>query len=87
VLERYFRWTSGVKMRIRRLAPEEVRPGARVRGRTLIEVGSDHEIDNMEGICVHKGARGDTVVSLISDDNFNHFLQRTVFLQFTLSSE
>ena len=87
VLERYFRWTSGVKMRIRRLTPEEVRPGARVRGRTLIEVGSDHDIDNMEGICVHRGARGDTVVSLISDDNFNHFLQRTVFLQFTLSSE
>ena len=87
VLERYFRWTSGVKMRIRRLAPDEIRPGARVRGRTLLEVGSDHEIDNMEGICVHKGPREDTVVSLISDDNFNHFLQRTVFLQFTLSGE
>jgi hypothetical protein len=23
-------------------------------------------------------------VSIISDDNFNHFLQRNVFLQFTL---
>jgi hypothetical protein len=87
VLERYFRWTSGVKMRMRRLTPDEVKPGARVKGRTLIEVGADHEIDNMEGLCVHKGARGDTVVSLISDDNFNRFLQRTVFLQFTLSGE
>ena len=31
-----------------------------------------------------RGAGGETVLSLISDDNFNHFLQRTVFLQFTL---
>jgi hypothetical protein len=41
----------------------------------------------MEGIAVHRGARGETVVSLISDDNFNSFLQRTVFLQFTLLGE
>ena len=38
----------------------------------------------MEGLGVHRGAGGETVLSLISDDNFNHFLQRTVFLQFTL---
>ena len=38
----------------------------------------------MEGLAVHRGAAGETVLSLISDDNFNHFLQRTVFLQFTL---
>ena len=30
VLERYFRWTAGVKMRIRRLAPGEIVPGARI---------------------------------------------------------
>ena len=41
----------------------------------------------MEGLAVHRGARGETVVSLISDDNFNHFLQRTIFLQFALASE
>ena len=41
----------------------------------------------MEGMAVHRGARGETVVSLISDDNFNSFLQRTIFLQFALVSE
>ncbi len=87
VLERYFRWTEGVKMRIRRLSPAEIVPGARVTGRTLLEADSSYEIDNMEGIAVHRGARGEMVVSLISDDNFNHFLQRTVFLQFTLAGE
>jgi hypothetical protein len=38
----------------------------------------------MEGLAVHHRRRRRTVLSLISDDNFNHFLQRTVFLQFSL---
>jgi hypothetical protein len=84
VLERYFRWTEGVKMRIRQLEANEIVPGARLAGHTLIEADSGFEIDNMEGLAVHKGANGETVLSLISDDNFNHALQRTVFLQFTL---
>jgi hypothetical protein len=87
ILERYFRWTSGVKMRIRRLAPGEIVPGARMTGRTLLEADSSYEIDNMEGMAVHRSTRGETVVSLISDDNFNGFLQRTILLQFTLLSE
>jgi hypothetical protein len=36
-------------------------------------------------MAVHRAAGGETVVSLISDDNFNRLLQRTVFLQFTLA--
>ena len=36
---------------------------------------------------MHRGAGGETILSLISDDNFNHFLQRTVFLQFTLHDD
>jgi hypothetical protein len=87
VLERYFRWTEGVKMRLRRLAAGEIVPGARLTGQTLIEADSSFEIDNMEGLAVHRGPEGDTVLSMISDDNFNHILQRTVFLQFTLLEE
>jgi hypothetical protein len=84
VLERHFRWFSGVQMRIRRLRPGEMRPGARLTGHTVLQADSGHEVDNMEGMAVHRGARGETVVSLISDNNFRTFLQRTVFLQFTL---
>ncbi len=87
VLERHFRWTSGIKMRIRRLEAKEIAPGARVAGRILIEADSRHEIDNMEGIAVHRGPSGESVVSIISDDNFNRFLQRTVLLQFALAGE
>jgi hypothetical protein len=84
VLERYFRWSEGVKMRLRHVPAGEIAPGARITGRTLIEADSSFDIDNMEGLSVHRGAGGETILSLISDDNFNHFLQRTVFLQFTL---
>ena len=38
----------------------------------------------MEGLALHTGARGETVLTLISDDNFNHFLQRNILLQFAL---
>lgn len=84
VLERYFRWTEGVKMRLRYIAAGEIAPAARIAGETLFEGDSSFEIDNMEGLAVHRTADGATVVSMISDDNFNRLLQRTVFLQFTL---
>jgi hypothetical protein len=87
VLERYFRWTEGVKMRLRRLAAGEIEPGARLTGQTLIEADGSFEIDNMEGLAVHRDAGGETVLTMISDDNFNHMLQRTLLLQFTLIEE
>jgi hypothetical protein len=87
VLERHYRWTTGVKMRIRRLQPAEITSGARLTGQTMFEADSGYEIDNMEGMAVHRGPRGETVVSLISDDNFNRLLQRTILLQFTLLGE
>jgi hypothetical protein len=86
VLERYFRWTTGVSMRIRRLQPAEIRPGARLTGRIVFQGDSSYEIDNMEGLAVHRAAGGETVITLISDDNFNRLLQRTVLLQFTLAT-
>ncbi|HWB44568.1 MAG TPA: esterase-like activity of phytase family protein [Hyphomicrobiaceae bacterium] len=84
VLERYFRWTAGLKIRIRRLRAEEIEPRARLTGRTVMEADLSYEIDNMEGLAVHRTPQGETIVSLISDDNFNHFFQRTILLQFAL---
>lgn len=84
VLERRFRWTEGVKMRLRLLRPGEIAPGAVMQGEVLIQADMGYQIDNMEAVAVHQGARGETVVTLLSDDNFNSLLQRTVLLQFTL---
>ena len=84
VLERRFRWTEGVKMRLRLLRPDEIAPGAVMQGEVLLQADMNYQIDNMEAVAVHQGARGETVVSLLSDNNFNSLLQRTVLLQFTL---
>jgi len=37
----------------------------------------------MEGIAVHRNAQGETIVTLVSDDNFS-FIQRNLLLQFKL---
>ncbi len=85
ILERRFRWTEGVKMRIRRFPAASVRPGPLTEGETLIEADLSFEIDNMEGLSVHRSPGGETILTLISDDNFNTFLQRTILLQFALT--
>jgi hypothetical protein len=83
ILERKFSWLAGVGIRIRRIPLAQVAPGALVDGPSIFDADLGHEIDNMEGIDAHVTAEGDTVLTLISDDNFS-FLQRTLLLQFTL---
>lgn len=84
LLERWYRPLRGVGMRIRRVPGRSIRPGAVLDGRYLIEADLGREIDNMEGLCVHREG-GRTVLTLISDDNFS-FIQRTVLLEFELAS-
>ena len=38
----------------------------------------------MEGLSIHRGADGESILTLISDDNFS-LLQRTLLLQFALT--
>jgi hypothetical protein len=86
VLERRFRWSEGVKARLRYIKSDQLRPGAVLRGQVLLDAGMGQEIDNMEGLAVHADSDGAIVVTMISDDNFNRGLQRTVLLQFALKS-
>jgi hypothetical protein len=83
VLERRFSWLSGVGIRIRRIALSSIAPGALIDGPAIFNADLGHEIDNMEGIDAHVTAEGDTVLTLVSDDNFS-LIQRNLLLQFTL---
>ncbi len=87
VLERRFRWSEGVKMRIRRINSRSIKAGAVLAGQTLVRADLRYQIDNMEGIAVHIDARGRTVLTVISDNNFNALLQRTLLLQFELKDD
>jgi hypothetical protein len=82
LLERRFRWNEGVKVRLRLLGPDELRPGARVQGETILDATMSQEIDNMEGLAVHSGPGSETIITMISDNNFNSAIQRTLLLQF-----
>jgi len=83
VLERKFSWASGLGIRIRHIALKSLAPGAVVDGPSIFEADLGHEIDNMEGIDAHVTGEGDTVLTMVSDDNFS-MLQRTLLLQFKL---
>ena len=84
LLERKFSWTGGLWIRIRRIALADIRPARWSTERSLFEADLGYEIDNMEGLSVHRSAGGETVLTLISDDNFS-MIQRTLLLQFTLA--
>ncbi len=82
VLERWYRPWRGVGARLKRVDGRTLAAGALLQGRLLFDADLAHEIDNMEGLSVHReGPR--TIVTMISDDNFSA-LQRTILLEFEL---
>lgn len=83
VMERFFSALKGVRIRLVRVPGAAVRPGARLSGETIATLRAPLPLDNMEGIAVRQGARGETLIYLISDDNFSIF-QRTLLMLFAL---
>ncbi len=84
ILERKFSWLSGVGIRIRRIPLTSVAPNAVIDGPAIFEADLANEVDNMEGIDAHVTEQGETVLTMVSDDNFS-MIQRTLLLQFTLA--
>ena len=83
VLERRFGWFSGLAMRLVKVDPRTIKPDALVEGTILMEADRGSVIDNMEGLAITKNEKGETILTLISDDNFS-MLQQTVLLRFRL---
>ncbi|HXZ23015.1 MAG TPA: esterase-like activity of phytase family protein [Pseudolabrys sp.] len=86
LLERRFSPTNGIAMRIRRIPLNNIQAGGLVDGRTMIEADLAYQIDNMEGIAVHRDAQGETIITLVSDDNFS-IIERNLLLQFAVVGE
>lgn len=83
LLERKFSLLAGIGIRIRRIPLASVAPGAVIDGPAIFNADLGNEIDNMEGIDAHVTDEGETVLTMISDDNFS-LIQRNLLLQFTL---
>lgn len=84
ILERSYQMAKGVRMRLRRITGEALKPGAVVDGEILLEAGMSHQIDNMEGLDIWQAPDGTTRLSLVSDDN-KSILQRNLYLEFVLA--
>lgn len=87
VLERRFRWTEGLQIRLRLVAPEELALSGPMKGKVLMKADLADEIDNMEGLGVSREPDGTLILTMISDDNFNRLLQRTILLQFAYHND
>lgn len=83
LLERRFSWLGGIGVRLRRFPTSDIAADATISGETLLEAGTDLAFDNMEGLAIRDDAAGNTIIYMISDDNFNP-IQRTILLKFQL---
>jgi hypothetical protein len=83
LLERKFSYSEGINMRIRRIAASELKRGAPITGQVLLQANDSLNIDNMEAIAAYRAPSGETVLTLMSDDNFSP-IQRTLIMQFTM---
>ena len=86
VVERYFTPREGVRVRIRRIAANTIKPGAEVTGDLLADIRAPFTVDNFEGIEAITGPKGETLIYLVSDNNFNRFSpQKTLLMMFELT--
>lgn len=81
VLERGFTVIGGVKCRLLLIEGDPSAGGA-LAGREIARLQPPLQVDNLEGLAVRE-SNGETLVYLLSDDNFNAF-QRTLLLMFAL---
>lgn len=84
LLERRFTTIGGIAVRISRIPPGTIAPGTVFQGTELGELSPPLVADNFEGIAVRRGRPGETLIYIVSDDNF-HSLQRTLLLMFSLA--
>ena len=88
VVERYFTPREGVRVRMRRILAKDIHPGGEVSGELLADLREPLTVDNFEGIEAIKGPKGETLIFLISDDNFKRMgPQRTLLLMFELADD
>ncbi|MEO9527701.1 esterase-like activity of phytase family protein [Roseibium sp.] len=83
LMERRFSLRDLIGLRLRRFAGSDIRKGAVLEGAVLLEADFGYQIDNMEALGVHRTGAGDTILTLVSDDN-RSLLQRTLLLRFRI---
>lgn len=81
IVERSFSFVAGLDIRVVLLRPKDI--GEDVKPVEIARLSDPLTIDNFEGIAVRRGADGETLIYLVSDDNFSN-VQRTLLFMFEL---
>ena len=77
-----------LRMAIRRFPASGIKEGAVLDGQVLLVADWPRDsIDNMEAIASYLAPDGEERLLIMSDDNYNGFLQRTLLLQFALPAK
>ena len=84
VLERGFSLWRGIDARLMWAAPESLGPDRRARLDLIATIEQSELLDNFEGLAARPGPNGETLIYLVSDNNFSP-LQQTLLLHFELS--
>ncbi len=85
VLERRFDVLTGPGAELRAYDPAVFTEGATVEGDLIAVLFAGVTVDNMEGLAVRQTADGKTLIYVVSDDNFQRPLQRTLIMMFELA--
>ena len=83
VLERRFSWLGGLAARLVRVPAAAIEPGALLEGEELAALAPPLLTDNWEGVATATGPDGETLIYLVSDDNFLP-IQRNLVALFAL---
>ena len=85
-LERRYDPVQGVGIELRRMPWSHGEAGGDhpLDGEIVARFDTSFELDNMEGLSIRGGDDGKTLVYVLSDDNFNRPIQRTLLMMFEM---
>ena len=84
-LERSFRFIAGFAIRVTIVNQDKLHTGAEITAQEIARFEFPAIVDNFEGIAARKSKSGETLVYILSDDNYNP-LQRTLLLMFAFTA-
>ncbi len=82
-LERGFSLIGGLRVKLKRAPLAPALAGELLAPEELAALTPPLTLDNLEGLWLRRGPAGETLITLLSDDNFNP-VQRSLLLQFEL---
>ena len=80
VLERRFSFVGGFAARLSVVPAAALRPGAAVSGQEIAILAPPLDVDNFEGVATRTGTHGETLIYLVSDDNFQPLEKTLLFM-------